>query len=139
MLTAWKPPECQVLKAMCGVSVGLCAEYDVRAGFHCSHVDGSFSGSLHSASTVGARGWEMSTIRAHPHGQPWPGPVNVPSTSSETHAQSRPHSLTALCAPGPGHTGRASLVVMARGTGSGAPAAKSDPSTIANPPVSSAK
>jgi hypothetical protein len=23
MLTAWNPPECQVLKAMCGVSVGL--------------------------------------------------------------------------------------------------------------------
>jgi hypothetical protein len=26
MSIAWKPPECQVLKAMLGVSVGLCAE-----------------------------------------------------------------------------------------------------------------
>ena len=25
-LTACRPPECQVLKATCGVSVGLCAE-----------------------------------------------------------------------------------------------------------------
>ena len=78
MLTAWNPPECRVLKAMCGVSVGLCAEYDVCAGFQSSHVDGSFSGSLKSASTVGAVGSEMSTIRAQPHGQPWPTPVAVP-------------------------------------------------------------
>ena len=27
---AWKPPECQVLNAMFWVSVGLCAEYEVR-------------------------------------------------------------------------------------------------------------
>jgi hypothetical protein len=46
MLTAWKPPECQVLNAICGVSVGLWAEYEVRGGFHPSHVLGSFSGSL---------------------------------------------------------------------------------------------
>jgi hypothetical protein len=46
MLTAWNPPECQVLNAMCGVSVGLWAEYEVRGGFQSSHVAGSFSGSL---------------------------------------------------------------------------------------------
>jgi hypothetical protein len=28
MLTAWKPPECQVLNAICGMSVGLWAEDD---------------------------------------------------------------------------------------------------------------
>jgi hypothetical protein len=33
MFTAWKPPECQVVNAICGVSVGLCAEYDVHGGF----------------------------------------------------------------------------------------------------------
>ena len=72
------PPECHVLKATFGVSVGLCAEYDVRGGFHSSHVDGSFSGSRYSASTVGAAGSEMSTIRVQPHGQPWPAPVALP-------------------------------------------------------------
>src|ERR687895_2915940 len=107
MLTACKPLECQVLNAMCGVSVGLCAEYDVRGGFQSSQLDGSFSGSRYSASTVGTRGSEMSMIRAQPHGQPWPDPVAVPYTSSETQAQSRPQNLTALWAPGPGHTGRA--------------------------------
>ena len=44
-LTACRPPECQVLNATCGVSVGLCAEYEVRGGFHVAQVDGSFSGS----------------------------------------------------------------------------------------------
>src|SRR5919106_770025 len=81
----------------------------------------------------------MSTIRPHPHGQPWAEPVAVPYTSSETQTQSRPQSFTALCAPGPGHTGRASLSVIGRGCGDGLPAAKSDTSTTANPPVSSAK
>src|SRR5687767_13480040 len=139
MLTAWKPPECQVLNAICGVSVGLCAEYDVRGGFQSSQVDGSFSGIRYSASTVGTRGSEMSIIRAQPHGQPWPDPVAVPYTSSETHTQSRPQSFTALWAPGPGHTGRASLSVIGRGCGEGTPAAKSETSTTANPPVRSAK
>src|SRR5918996_2269723 len=101
MLIAWNPPECQVVKAILGVSVGLCAEYDVRGGFHAAQLDGSFSGSLYSASTVGAVGSEMSTIRAQPHGQPWPAPVAVPYTSSETYAQSRFQSLIALWAPGP--------------------------------------
>src|SRR5919106_5411020 len=77
MLTAWNPPECQVLKAMCGVSVGLCAEYDVRGGFQAAQVDGSFSGSRYSPATVGACASEMSTIRAQPHGQPCPAPVAV--------------------------------------------------------------
>ena len=63
---------------MFGVSVGLCAEYDVLGGFQVSHVAGSFSGSRYSALTVGASGLEMSTIRAQPHGQPWPAPVTVP-------------------------------------------------------------
>src|ERR671918_1604732 len=100
MLTACMPPECHVLNAMCGVSVGLCAEYDVRGGFQSSHVAGSFSGSRYSASTVGTCGSEMSISRAQPHGQPWSDPVAVPYTSSETHAQSRSQSLIALCAPG---------------------------------------
>ena len=78
--------------AMCGVSVGLCAEYDVCGGFQPSHVDGSFSGSLYSPSTVGACGSEMSIIRAQPHGQPWPAPVAVPYTSSETHASHGPRA-----------------------------------------------
>ena len=81
----------------------------------------------------------MSIIRAQPHGQPWSGAVAVPYTSSETHAQSRPQSLTALCAPGPGHVGRASLSVIGCGCGYGAPAANSDTSTTAKPPVSIAK
>ena len=139
MLTAWKPPECQVLNAICGVSVGLCAEYDVCGGFQVAQVDGSFSGTRYSASTVGTRGSEISTIRAHPHGQPWPAPVAVPYTSSETQTQSRPQSLTALWAPGPDQTGRASLSVIGRGCGEGAPSAKSETSTTAKPPVSSAK
>src|SRR5687768_12712899 len=134
MLTAWKPPECQVLKAMRGVSVGLCAEYEVCGGFHPAQVEGSFSGRRYSASTVGTRGSEMSTIRAQPHGQPWSGPVAVPYTSSETQAQSRPQSLIALCAPGPGHVGRASLSVIRSGSGEGAPSANSDTSTTAKPP-----
>src|SRR5918998_398997 len=74
-LTACMPPECQVVNAMFGVRVGLCAEYDVRGGFQSSHVDGSFSGSRKSASTVGTVGAEMAIIRAPPHGPPWPGPV----------------------------------------------------------------
>ena len=69
---------------MCGVSVGLWAEYEVCGGFQSSHVEGSFSGSLYSASTVGTVGSEMSIIRAQPHGQPWSSPVAVPYTSSET-------------------------------------------------------
>src|SRR4029450_803620 len=138
MLTAWKPPECQVLNAICGVSVGLCAEYDVCGGFQVPQVDGSFSGTRYSASTVGAPGSEMSTIRAQPHGQPSPGPVAVPYTSSETQTQSRPQSLIALCAPGPGQTGRAWLSVIGRGCGKGTPLGKSDTSTTANPPVTSA-
>src|SRR5687768_4820982 len=81
---AWKPPECQVVNTMFGVCVGLCAEYDVRGGFHVAQLVCSFSGSLNSASTVGSAGSEMSTIRAQPHGQPWPGAVAVPYTSSET-------------------------------------------------------
>ena len=75
---AWNPPECQVVNTMCGVSVGLCAEYEVRGGFQSSHVDSWFSGSLYSASTVGVVGSEMSIIRAQPHGQPWSDPVAVP-------------------------------------------------------------
>src|SRR5918999_5937895 len=78
MLTACKPPECQVLKAICGVRVGLCAEYDVRGGFQAAHVEGSFSGTRYSASTVGADASEMSIIRAQPHGHPCPDPVAVP-------------------------------------------------------------
>ena len=136
---AWKPPECHVLNAICGVSVGLCAEYDVCGGFQSAQVAGSFSGSRYSAFTVGTRGSEMSTIRAHPQGQPWPDPVAVPYTSSETQTQSRSQSLIALCAPGPDHVGRASLSVIGRGCGEGVPFAKSDTSTTANPPVSSAK
>src|SRR5918992_3911919 len=66
-LAAWNPPECQVLNAMLGVSVGLCAEYDVRGGFQ-AQVDGSFSGSLYSPSTVGSTGSEMSIMRASPMG-----------------------------------------------------------------------
>src|ERR671925_888458 len=63
MLTAWKPPECHVENAMWGVSVGLCAEYDVCGGFQAAHVAGSFSGSRYSGATFGAVGSEMSTIR----------------------------------------------------------------------------
>jgi hypothetical protein len=81
----------------------------------------------------------MSTIRAQPHGHPWPAPVAVPYTSSETQAQSRPQSLTALWAPGPGQVGLDSLTVIGRGCGAALPAAKSETSTIANPPVRSAK
>ena len=81
----------------------------------------------------------MSTIRVQPHGQPWPAPVTVPYTSSETHAQSRPHSLTALWAPGPVHTGREPLTVIGSGCAPGLPAANSDTSAIAKPPASSAK
>src|SRR5918995_5061516 len=139
MLMAWNPPECQVLNAICGVNVGLWAEYEVRGGFQPSQVAGSFSGSLYSASTVGVVGSEMSTIRAQPQGQPWPGPVAVPYTSSDTYAQSRFQNLTALWAPGPAQTGRRALTVIGRGCGAGTPAAKSDTSTTANPPVSSAK
>src|SRR5829696_1289065 len=124
---------------MFGVSVGLWAEYDVRGGFHSSQVSGSFSGSRYSASTVGAPGSETSIIRAQPHGQPWSGPVAEPYTSSETHAQSRPHSRTALCAPGPAQVGRDSLRVIGRGCGNGAPSANSETSATAKPPVSSAK
>src|SRR5215207_7526016 len=126
MPTAWKPPECQVLNAMCGVSVGLWAEYDVCGGFQVVQVDGSFSGSRYSDLTVGLCGSEMSTSRAQPHGQPWSGAVAVPYTSSDTHAQSRFHSLIALCAPGPGHVGRASLSVINFGWGSALPSANSD-------------
>src|SRR5829696_2421797 len=125
-LTAWRPPECHVLNAMCFVSVGLCAEYDVRGGFQSAQVAGSFSGSRYSASTVGTSGSDMSIIRAQPHGQPWSEPVALPYTSSETQAQSRPQSLTALCAPGPAHTGRDALSVIGGGCGDGTPAAKSD-------------
>src|SRR5919106_6173880 len=117
MLTACMPPECHVLNAMCGVSVGLCAEYDVCGGFQSSQVAGSFSGSRYSASTVGMVGSEMSIIRAQPHGQPWPEPVAVPYTSSETHAQSRPQSFSALWAPGPVHVGRFASGVTGTGTG----------------------
>src|SRR5688500_18851110 len=81
---AWKPPECHVVNTMLGVCVGLCAEYDVRGGFHVAQVSGWFAGSRNSASTVGTCGLEMSTIRAQPHGQPWLGAVTVPYTSSET-------------------------------------------------------
>src|ERR671914_1895177 len=81
----------------------------------------------------------MSTIRAQPHGHPWADPVAVPYTSSDTQAQSRPHSLIALWAPGPRHVGRDSLNVIGRGCGADRPAAKSETSTTANPPVSSAK
>jgi hypothetical protein len=77
-LTAWNPPECQVLKATCGVSVGLCAEYDVFGGFHVSHVAGSFSGSLYSPWTVGTFGLEMRIIRVQPQGHPWPAAVKLP-------------------------------------------------------------
>src|SRR5215208_1179670 len=139
MSMAWKPPECHVLNAMCGVSVGLCAEYDVCGGFHVAHVVGSFSGSRYSPLTTGACGFEMSTKRAQPPGQPWSGAVAVPYTSSETYAQSRFHSLIALWAPGPGQVGRVSLPVIMRGCGIAVPLAKSDVSMIAKPPVSSAK
>src|SRR3954467_361323 len=71
-LTASMPSECQVLNAMCGVSVGLCAEEEGCGGVHAAHVDGSFSRSRYSACTVGACGFVMSTMRAQPHGQPWP-------------------------------------------------------------------
>src|SRR5919106_5565902 len=138
-LTAWKPPECHVLKAMCGVNVGLWAEYDVCGGFQSAQGDGSFSGIRYSASTVGTAGSEMSIIRAQPHVHPCPGPVAVPYTSSETQTQSRPQSLTALWAPGPGHVGLLSFTVIGRGWGIAAPVAKSDTSTTANPPVRSAK
>jgi len=45
----------------------------------------------------------------------------------------------ALWAPGPRQDGRVSLMVIGRGCGFGAPFAKSDVSTTANPPVRSAK
>ena len=61
-----------------GVSVGLWAEYEVRGGFQSSHVDGSFSGSRYSASTVGA-----GRVGDVDHPRPAPrtavvGPVAVP-------------------------------------------------------------
>src|SRR5918996_1174152 len=137
MFTACSPPECHVLSATLGVRVGLCAEYEVRGGLKSSHVLSKFSGSRYSASTVGRCGSAMSTIRAQPHGQPWAEPVAVPYTSSDTQTQSWFQSLTALCAPGPGHVGRASLIVIGRGCGDGAPSANSDTSTTPKPPVSS--
>src|SRR5918999_2720523 len=139
MLTACRPPECQVLNAMLGVSVGLCAEYEVRGGLNSAQMSGSFSAIRYAASTVGLVGSVMSISRAQPHGQPCALPVAVPYTSSETQAQSRPHSLMALWAPGPRHDGRVSLNVIGRGCGFGVPFAKSDVSTMANPPVRSAK
>lgn len=81
----------------------------------------------------------MLTIRAQPHGQPWSGAVAVPYTSSDTQAQSRSQNLIALWAPGPGHVGRSRSGVIGRGCGDGRPAAKSDTSTMANPPSSNAK
>src|SRR5687768_2201351 len=45
----------------------------------------------------------------------------------------------ALWAPGPGHVGRSRSGVIGRGCGDGRPAAKSDTSTTAKPPSSSAK
>ena len=70
---AWKPPECQVLNAMFWVSVGLCAEYEVRGtSWSVSTVQaaGSFSGSRKSSRTTGRVGSAMSMNRVQPHGQP---------------------------------------------------------------------
>ena len=55
------------------VNATPCAEYDVRGGLKSSQVDGSFSGSLYSAWTVGACGSEMSIIRVSPMGSRGPG------------------------------------------------------------------
>src|SRR5919106_259587 len=120
-LMTWNPPECQVVSTILRVWVGLWAEYDVRGGLKSSHVDSKFSGSRYSASTVGCCGSEMSIIRAQPHGQPCAEPVADPYTSSETYAQSFSNSLMALCAPGPGQTGRLPFSVIRRGSGLGAP------------------
>src|SRR6478735_4418367 len=114
MSIAWKPPECHVLKAIDGVSVGLCAEYDVRGGLNASQVSGWFSWRRNSLRTTGRVGSAMSTKRAQPHGQPWPAAVIVPYTSSETYAQSLFQSLTAECAPGPAHCTRLACGVTSR-------------------------
>ena len=78
MSIAWKPPECQVLNAMLGVSVGLWAEYDVRGGSKLVQESGWFSGSRKSLRTTGRVSSATSTMRVQPHGQPWPLPVIVP-------------------------------------------------------------
>ena len=78
MSIAWKPPECQVLNAMLGVSVGLCAEYDVRGGLKRRTSSGWFCGRRNSLWTTGRVGSAMLMKRAQPHGQPWPSAVAVP-------------------------------------------------------------
>ena len=70
MSIAWKPPECQVLKAMLGVSVGLWAEYDTRGGLKLVHESGWFSASRKSLRTTGRVSSAMSIMRVQPHGQP---------------------------------------------------------------------
>ena len=49
-----------------------------------------------------------------------------------------PDGLIMNSAPGPAHVGRASLIVIGRACGDGAPSANSDTSTTPKPPVSSA-
>src|SRR5690349_1946346 len=78
MSIACSPPECHVLNAMLGVSVGLCAEYEVRGGLKVAHESGSFSARRYSPITAGLVSSSMSMNRVQPHGQPWPEPVAVP-------------------------------------------------------------
>src|SRR5262245_30130000 len=141
MSIAWKPPECQVLNAMFWVSVGLCAENEVRGrGSKTLHMNASFWISLNSERTTGLASLETSMKRAQPHGQPWPAAVAVPYTSSDTYTQfGLFQSRIALCPPGPGHFGRSAFCVMRRYCGFGLPEVKSETSATAKSPSSSAK
>jgi hypothetical protein len=67
-----------VLNAMLGVSVGLCAEYEVRGGLNDSQISGEFSSSRNSLRTTGRVSSATSMKRAQPHGQPCPAAVIVP-------------------------------------------------------------
>src|SRR3954447_14699196 len=76
MSIACRPPECQVSKAMFGVSVGLCEEKLeklLRSGGTDAQMLASFQGSLYSAATRGCAGSAPSMNRGQPHGQPWAG------------------------------------------------------------------
>src|SRR5258708_36881507 len=93
MSIAWRPRECQAMKARWGVTVGLCDENEVSccvSGSTLGRNASVFSKILYSPVRTGRSGSATLIRRAQPHGHPKEGSVNLPETSSVFSSKGRP-------------------------------------------------
>src|SRR6266545_948328 len=124
---SWSPALCQVTRAKCLVTVGLCEE-KLEPMFRSPLTSSQYASSLYGATRYSETTWG-----------PRSSVTSIRWTQSQGHPSSRPGTFTALCGPGPGHRTRLVNGVTKRMSGAGSPFATSDVSSTKNPPVRKAR